>query len=336
MNQPIYRLYIVFVLLFAVLIGFSSRWSVFGATGLRENTNNKRVIIEEQQIKRGVIRAADGTVLAGSRALSGKRYERRYPTGKLFALAVGFDSVRFGRAGLEKTYNDQLTGRKQELESLVDSLVDRQQVGDDLQTTLVPKAQELAYKLLQGHKGAVVALGVRDGSVKVLAGTPSFDPEHPERGTIFNTATQGLYPPGSTFKTVTAAAALDSGRFQPDSVVNGDNGKVISGTPLNNFGQQSYGNITLTDALTHSVNTVWAQVGVKLGRDTMQEYMDRFGFGKVPPMDYPEKQMQASGPRSRKGRILPMSSDSVDCRWRASRRRSAMAASGWSRGWWRR
>ena len=113
-------------------------------------------------------------------------------------------------------------------------------------------------------------------------------------------------------KTVTAAAAIDTGRYQPDSRVNGKNGKVISGTPLNNFGSQSYGDITLTEALTNSVNTVWAEVGVKLGRNRMQEYMDRFGFGKNPPMDYPDRQMFSSGPRDPKTQIIPMSSDRVD------------------------
>ncbi len=97
-------------------------------------------------------------------------------------------------------------------------------------------------------------------------------------------------------KTVTATAAIDSGRYQPDSRVNGKNGKVISGTPLNNFGQRDYGDITLTEALTNSVNTVWAEVGVKLGRNRMQEYMDRFGFGEDPPMDYPDDQMIAQRP----------------------------------------
>ncbi len=140
--------------------------------------------------------------------------------------------------------------------------------------------------------------------MRVLAGTPSFDPKDPGKkgGTIFNNATQGLYPPGSTFKTVTASAAIDSGRYQPDSKVSGKNGKVISGTPLNNFGGQDFGDITLTDALTHSVNTVWAEVGVKLGRKTMQEYMDRFGFGQKPPMDYPADQMSTSGPTPQRAR----------------------------------
>jgi peptidoglycan glycosyltransferase len=312
-NAPIFRLFVLFAALFAVLIGFSSRWAVFGATGLRENKHNSRVVLEEQRIKRGVIRAADGTVLAGSTALSGGRFTRRYPTGRLFAQPVGFDDVNLGRAGLEKQYNDALVGRKEELGRLVDSLVDKRVVGDDLRTTLDPKAQQVAYDAIQGRKGAVVALDVKSGAVRVLAGTPSFDPKDPGKqgGTIFNNATQGLYPPGSTFKTVTATAAIDSGRYQPDSRVSGKNGKVISGTPLNNFGQQDYGDITLTEALTHSVNTVWAEVGVKLGRNRMQEYMDRFGFGQKPPMDYPADQMSTSGP-NRRGKVIPMSSGRVD------------------------
>jgi peptidoglycan glycosyltransferase len=310
MNAPIFRLYALFVVLFAVLIAFSSRWAVFGATSLRENPKNSRVIIEEQRIKRGVIRAANNRVLAGSTALSDKRYERRYPTGSLFAQPVGFDSIRFGRAGLERYYNDALTGRKEELANLVDSLVERDRVGDDLDTTLVPKAQQMAYDQLGDRKGAVVALRVKDGAVLVLAGNPSFNPDRPNTMGI-NYATQGLFPPGSTFKTVTAAAALDSGEYQPDSRVSGKNGKVISGTPLNNFGGADYGEVTLTEALTRSINTVWAEVGVKLGRDTMQEYMERFGFGERPPMDYPADQMEVSGPR-RRGRVIPMSSQSVD------------------------
>jgi peptidoglycan glycosyltransferase len=311
MNAPIFRVFALFVVLFCVLIAFSSNWAVFSAAGLRDNGHNSRVILEEQRIKRGVIRADNGDVLAGSTPLSGDRYTRRYPTGKLFALAVGYNDVRFGRAGLERYYNDALVGNKDELPQIIDSLVSKKVVGDDLRTTLDPKAQKVAMDAIEGRKGAVVALDVKTGAVRVLAGTPSFDPLHPNEGSTFNLATQGLFPPGSTFKTVTATAAIDSGRYQPDSRVSGENGKVISGTPLNNFAGEDFGDITLTEALTHSVNTVWAEVGVKLGRKTMQEYMDRFGFGSKPPMDYPANQMETSGPR-RGGKILPMSSPRVD------------------------
>ena len=136
MNAPIFRLFALFVVMFAVLVGFSSRWAVFGAQRLRENPHNSRVVLEEQRIKRGVIRAADGTVLAGSTALSGGRYTRRYPTGRAVRAARSASTTsNFGRTGLEKEYNDALVGRKEELGRLLDSIVDegrgRRQPADD-------------------------------------------------------------------------------------------------------------------------------------------------------------------------------------------------------------
>jgi penicillin-binding protein A len=160
--------------------------------------------------------------------------------------------------------------------------------------------------------------------VLAMASTPSYDPNgignpetfaelnrDEENAPLVNRATQNGYPPGSTMKVVTAAAALDSGRYRSDSRVNGANGKPISGVPLNNFGGQDFGDIDLTFALTNSVNTVWAEVGEKLGGRTMQRYMERFGFYAEPPMDYPDQQMSASGVRKR-GQLTPMTDDSVD------------------------
>jgi penicillin-binding protein A len=310
MNAPIYRLFALFVVLFAVLIGFTSRWAVFGAKRLQENPRNARVVLEQQQIKRGVIRADDGAVLAGSVPLSEDRYGRRYPTGDLFGQPVGWDDVRLGRGGLERFYNDQLTGAKNEFAGIVDSLTKKTKVGNDLDTTLDPKAQKAAFAALNGRKGAVVAMDVKTGAVRVLAGNPPFDPAKPARNQ-FISATQGLYPPGSTFKTVTAAAALDTGKFEPGSKVSGKNGKVISGTPLKNFGGEDFGDVDLTFALTHSINTVWAEVGVKIGKSTLADYMERFGFGSKPPMDFPPEQMSVSG-STRNGKVISETSRFVD------------------------
>jgi len=310
MNAPIYRLFAFFVVLFAVLIAFTSRWAVFGAKRLQENPRNARVVLEQQQIKRGVIRAEDGAVLAGSVPLSEDRYGRRYPTGTLFGQPVGWDDVRLGRGGLERFYNDQLTGATNEFAGIVDSLSKKTKVGDDLDTTLDPKAQKVAFDALNGRKGAVVAMDVKTGAVRVLAGNPPFDPAKPGRNQ-FIAATQGLYPPGSTFKTVTATAALDTGRYEPGSKVSGKNGKVISGTPLRNFGGEDFGDVDLTFALTHSINTVWAEVGVKLGKSTLADYMERFGFGSKPPMDFPPGQMSTSG-SFRKGKVISETSRFVD------------------------
>jgi len=312
MNAPIVRLFALVIVLFAVLVGFTSRWAVFEADALRENPNNRRILFEEQRIKRGIIRAADGSVLAANRALSQDRYERRYPTGELFAHPVGFTSLDRGRTGLEDYYNDPLTGRRADAIGALERLLGPQDVGDDLRTTLDPRAQEVAFQQLGDRNGAVVALDVKTGAVRVMAANPSYDPNDPAKAQTFNRATQGRFPPGSTMKVVTATAALDSGQFTPDSRVSGENGKVISGTPLENFAGEDFGEITLTDALTNSVNTVWASVAEKLGKETMAEYMKRYGFFEDPPMDYPDEQMVPSGEVGRRNRLLSPTSGQID------------------------
>jgi peptidoglycan glycosyltransferase len=312
MNAPIVRLFALVIVLFGLLVAFTSRWTVFEAEALRDNPNNRRILFEEQRIKRGIIRAADGTVLAANRVLGKDRYGRRYPTGELFAHPVGFTSLDRGRTGLEDYYNDPLTGRRTDAIGALERLLGPQDVGDDLRTTLSPRAQETAYQGLAGRNGAVVALDVETGAVRVLAANPSYDPSDPATAKTFNRATQGRFPPGSTMKTVTATAALDTGKFTPDSTIDGANNQVISGTPLQNFGGEDFGQITLTDALTNSVNTAWASIGEKLGRETMAEYMKRFGFYEDPPMDYPDEQMLPSGETGPAGRLLSPTSGRID------------------------
>jgi len=324
-NGSITRLFGLVIVLFGVLVAFTSRWTVFEAEALRDNEVNRRPVLEEERIRRGTIRSQEGRVLARSVPLRGERYGRRYPTDALAAHAIGYAFTDIGRAGLERFRNDELTGRRTELVSIIDSLLGPSNTGDDVRTTIDARAQAVAVKALDGRKGAVVALDVKTGAVRVMTSIPSYNPnglDDPRRfralqtddqnSPLLNRATQAGYPPGSTFKVVTAAAALDSGRYQPGSRVNGRNGKVISGVPLNNFGSESFGDIDLTTALTNSVNTVWAEVAVKLGRSTMSEYMRRFGFETKPPLDYPDDQMIASGVRGPRGRLIPSNSRRVD------------------------
>ena len=321
MNAPIVRLFGVVMVLFALLVAFTSRWTVFEAQALREESANQpRQALAEERIRRGRIRSEDARALAASRRLPGERYARRYPTGPLFAHPVGYSFTTEGRSGLERSYNDALIGRTNDLVGVVDSLLGERAVGDDLETTLSARAQQVAMDGLGGRSGAVVALDVRTGAVRVMASTPSYDPGQIGEGAIgelnrapgsplINRATQGVYPPGSTFKVVTAAAALDSGDYSPSTTVDGSNGKEISGVPLQNFGSRDWGTIDLRTALTQSVNTVWAEVGVELGRETMTEYMQRFGFYEDPPLDYPDEQMVPSGVRkgARRRLVRPVS-----------------------------
>jgi len=128
---------------------------------------------------------------------------------------------------------------------------------------------------------------------------------------LLDRAAQSGYPPGSTFKVVTATAAIDSGRFTPNSVLSGQSPQVIGGVPLSNFGNEQFGDIDLTTALTHSVNTVWGQVGEKLGKSLMYKYMKRFGFDRRPSIDLPADELRASGVYSKNGRLLDQG-DAID------------------------
>jgi peptidoglycan glycosyltransferase len=325
MNRPIVRLYGLVVLLFALLIAFTSRWTVFEASSLRSNPLNRRALLEQERIARGPILADDGTVLA--RSVRGREgtYERNYPRGEEFANAIGYSYTDLGQTGLERFRNAALNGQTgTNLQTILNQLQGKRPQGDEVITTLDPQAQQKAIVALGEHHGAVVALDPRDGAVKVMVSTPSYNPNRlPAPGVygrltkdaqgrpLINRAVQFGYAPGSTFKVVTATAAIDTGQFTPQSTLSGRNDVPISGVPLGNDDGESFGQITLTEALTKSVNTVWAQVAVQLGKRTMARYMNRFGFDRKPELDYPAEEMSASGEYLGE-RILPPTSPQVD------------------------
>jgi peptidoglycan glycosyltransferase len=316
-NAPIIRLFGLVVLLFAVLVVFTSRWTVFEASKLDNNPLNVRTLIDELKIKRGRIFAANGNVLARSIPAAGGTWSRTYPTGLLFAQPIGYSIVAKGEsAGLERSRGSELRGLQTGLSSIFGQFGGSQRVGDDVYTTLDPKAQQLAAQLLAGRAGSVVALNPRNGAVLVMYSNPTYDDNHVEHlgpgQSIYNRATQAGYPPGSTFKVVAATAAIDSGQFTPNSLVNGDSPKIISGVPLSNDGNKSWGSQTLTTALTYSINTIWAQVAESVGRATMTKYMQRFGFYSKPPLDYPPDALRASRPFSPTGHAYPPGSPNED------------------------
>jgi peptidoglycan glycosyltransferase len=308
-NRQIVQLFGLFTLLFALLLAFTSRWTVFEASSLDDNPDNRRPLIEEQRIPRGLIFASDGTPIARNRGEGrgqNRIYTRTYPTRGLFAHPVGFSYIKNGRRGLELSRNDDLVGEEDEFESILSGLESRDQEGNDVFTTLDVQGTQAAVAGLAGRKGAVVAIEPHTGKVRVMVSIPEYDPNlipsqigqlNQDRANqpLLNRTTQELYPPGSTFKVVTAAAALDTGKVSPETVIDGSSPREISGVPLENAGGESFGPISFTDALTNSVNTVFAQVGERVGRETLVEYMRRFGFYEDPQLDYPSGQMIASG-----------------------------------------
>jgi penicillin-binding protein A len=304
MNKPITRLFGLVVVMFALLIAFTSRWTVFDAKALQDNPLNRRTLLETLHIKRGAIFADNGALLADSIRKPNGTYKREYPDGSLFAPAIGYAVTVNGRyAGLESFRNSVLTGTPLEHESVIDQLGGAQTSGDDIYTTLDPSAQRVAMNDLEATHltGAVVAMVPSTGAIKVFASDPSYDPNgianNRSGGSQFDRVTQAQDPPGSIQKVVTAIAAIDTGKFTPDSLVNGNSPQTFEGIPLNNDGDTSYGDISLTEGLTQSVNTVYANVAQTLQGSILAEYMDRLGYYRKPPIDLPSDELTASGVR---------------------------------------
>jgi peptidoglycan glycosyltransferase len=326
-NDPIRRVFGVFMVMLLLLVGSTSWWTIVRANDLNHKhaDQNTRAQLRGLKVKRGVIRADDGTILARSVRTPEGIFSRRYPTGPLFGHTVGYSYTTSGQSGLEQYYDDDLSGKRGDVETLLDQLRGRSTEGDRLQTTLDPRAQRIAIQQLAGRKGSVVALDPRTGAIKAMVSEPGFDPndardaqafrrlQSDEAGSpLFNRATQAGYPPGSTFKVVTTIAAIDSGKFTPQSQLDGKSPRTVSGTPLKNDAGESFGVIDLTTALTKSVNTVYAQVAERIGAATMKDYMERLGFDKKPPLDYPRNQIAASGLYTSKGKRLAVTSGQVD------------------------
>jgi penicillin-binding protein A len=318
-NRQIIKLFAFIIVLFAVLVGFTSYWSVFDAKALKEKTVNQRPLLEQQQIPRGRILAADGTVIAKSSSKghgSAKRYIRHYPLGALFGHPIGYSFVQYGQSEFEKSHNAELTGEESEFGTILDQLTGKKQEGEQVVTNLDVHAQEVALGDLEAAGyGAVVAIEPSTGAVKVMASNAPYDPNRVpnEIGKLFkqkvstpllNRATQGRYPPGSTFKVVTAAAGLESGVITPETPINAPGSIIDEGHELANDYNEDFGEITLDFALTNSVNTWFGQLGQKLGQSKLFKTMEEFGFGSIPPLDLPEEEMLPSGVVGENGEIL--------------------------------
>jgi peptidoglycan glycosyltransferase len=309
-NRQIVKLFAFIVVLFGILVGFTSYWSVFDAKALKEKEVNRRPLLEAQQIRRGRILAADGTVIAksiGKGKGAEKRYVRRYPEGSLFGHPIGYSFVRQGDSEFEQFHNEELVGEESEFESVLEQLTGGTQEGNDLVTNIDSAAQRTALAdLEEAGFGAVVAIEPSTGEVKVMASNAPYDPNRvPEEletlnskeveTPLLNRATQGLYPPGSTFKVVTAAAGLESGTITPETTIDAPGTLEVEGTPLQNDFAEDFGPISLDTALTNSVNTWFGQLGQKVGQDQLFETMEKFGFNAKPPIDLPAEEVEPSG-----------------------------------------
>ncbi len=310
MNRQIIKLFAFIVALFAILVGFTSYWSVFDAKALKEEEANKRPLFEAQQVKRGRILTADGTVIAVSKPKgsgANLRYVRHYPEGALFGHPIGYSFMEYGQAEFEQYHNAELVGEESEFSTILDELIGRDREGNDVVTNLDTEAQRLALSELEAAGfGAVVAIEPSSGAVKVMASNAPYDPNRiPEKinkwnhsdveTPLLNRATQGRYPPGSTFKVVTAAAGLESGKITPETTINAPGVIIDEGHELRNDFTRDWGEISLDTALTNSVNTWFGQLGQQVGQNQLFATMEKFGFNAKPPIDLPSDEVLESG-----------------------------------------
>jgi penicillin-binding protein A len=318
-NKQVSQVAVVGLVLLAALIVGTTYWQTWANAGLADRQDNDIRLVAQFTIKRGKIFAAGGTPLAVnvSKKISGQTlYFRRYPSGPLFSDVVGYSTQTRNRTGLEQSYNDYLTGSNANLDTVFRSTIDKLKgstvTGNDVVLTLRPNLQALARRLLQGKCGAVVALEPTTGRVLAMVTNPTYNPNLIEKrfrqatrsnapcgAPLLNRATAGRYQPGSTFKMVTAAAALDTGRFTPSSPFYDPGYCIEYGKQVRNAGNpeapETFGHVDLSTGFEHSINSVFCNVGKALGAGTVLRYAKRFGFYSLPPLETPENERVASG-----------------------------------------
>jgi penicillin-binding protein A len=293
-DKSIRKLFYFFVALFVGLILMLTYVQVWAAPSLKVNAANTRAVEDEMKIQRGLILSADGQQLATNRQ-EGQYYLRQYPFDDLVEPWLGYNNLRYGRAGIERVYNEELTGQAGLLgvTSSWSAILGQPKRGADLKLTIQMKVQQAAAKALGNRKGAVVALDPRTGAILAMVSYPRYDPNDltaewkdlvsdPDTP-LLNRAISGLYPPGSVFKIIVGSAAIQTGTVTPQTKFTDSGSVILGGYEINNYGDKAYGDHTFQQAFASSINTTFAKVGVQMGADTLASYADAFGFGKPFP-----------------------------------------------------
>ncbi len=302
MNGPIRRLALGLFAAFGVLLMLVSWFQVFGAERLKNDPRNPRPILTERGKERGLIVTIDGTVVARSIPEDkGRSFMRVYPEGGAFVHSVGYASFLVGDTGLEAAYASDLRSRRDlTISDLVAAILGRDLRPKSIEITIDADLQRAALEAMGDQRGAVIALNPSTGAVLALVSTPTFDP-NPLLGSkaaeswdallndpgqpLFDRATRELYAPGSTFKTVVVATALDTGLAGPETEFPnvGEFALPNSTATISNFGGGLCGpgeTVTLLTAFVRSCNTVFADLALRLGADEIALTAEALGFNR--------------------------------------------------------
>lgn len=306
MNGPIRKVTIFVAMLLAALLANMTWISVARTESLNDDNRNRRVRDAEFSRNRGAILVGNDPI-AESVPRSGRfPFVRTYPQPELWSSVTGWYSYDYARSGLEASFNQELAGTssEQSLGRIIDLLTGRQSSGANLQTTLNAKAQAAAVKALGDKRGAVMAVDYTTGAVLALVSTPTYDPNqlatvdlaeaqkawndllNADGEPLKGRATREVYPPGSTFKLVTAAAALEDGMV-PDTMVDSPDQLPLpdSSRSMGNSTNCGGTRVSLEQALKTSCNTAFGNLGLTLGGDKLRAQAEAFGFNEDPAID---------------------------------------------------
>lgn len=322
MSAQIRKVGIGLLLAFAALFLQLNYIQIWAAEEIASNPNNIRALIAEYAVKRGDIETHDGVLVATTRTTKGRyKYERVYPEGDLYAHIVGYKSLVYGETRLEAAFDEQLQGKTavQSMQDLEDTLSGGEEQGDDLRLTIHSRLQEQARELLGGRDGAIVALNPQTGEVRAMWSNPTYDPNplashdtkevrryrqtldpNSRTSPLISRATSRSFAPGSTFKVVTTAAALESG-YRPDDTFPDPaallpcEGPRETGDPcipqtdqdLTNFTRTACtggGQIDLFTALEVSCDTTYALLGMDVYEE-LRGTAEGMGFNEPIPFD---------------------------------------------------
>jgi len=300
-NAPLRRVAVAVMVLFGLLFLNLNYVQFLKGDYYRNHALNNRVLVQEYQRQRGDIRVARDAVATSKDTGGELRYTRTYPEGREYAHLVGYKSIYYGDTGIEAEYDEVLSGEDPRLfvRRFTDIITGRRPMGGDVVLTLSEKAQRTGFQELGDNRGAVVALDPVTGAVLAAVSTPSYDPnglashssktakktwnkflQDPDKP-MLSRALGEHYPPGSTFKTIVAAAALQAGRSPATMIPAGPSYTPEQTTRAITNAHPSIcpeSQVTLEDALRESCNTGFAKLGVELGGEQVKSTAREFGF----------------------------------------------------------
>ena len=296
LGKRLTRTMVGFSVLFALLVANLTLIMVVQADYYQNMPGNNHTLMQESDTERGSISTYDGVVLAESQQTEDGSYERVYPAGDLASHVVGYYSTQYGTSGIEASENETLKGQQNYASwtDVINAAAGINTPGNDVRLTINSTIQQAAQDALEGETGAAVVMDPSTGAVLAMASSPTYSAGDVEAlleqaaasdgsddsGQLVNRATQGLYAPGSTFKIVSLATALQNGIASEDSVYASPGTMEIGNAEVSNFGDESYGDITLQRATALSSNTVFGQLGVQIGAQLLVEGAEAFGFNK--------------------------------------------------------